>query len=173
MKPHEKHRSESKGELSFMVVTVSTSRYQMLKESREYRDESGDVAVKVILESGHSVSGRGLVSDSKDMIAKEVRGFLRGKDDVMLLTGGTGVAKRDVTIEAVRPFFEKELDGFGELLRRVSYDEIGAASLLTRATAGVAKGKLILCLPGSPGAVKTALDTSIVELPHAVHIARS
>lgn len=172
MKPHEKHREVAKGQLSFRVVTVSSSRYRKMKEGNEYADESGDVAVRLILESGHSVSGRSIVSDDVGMIKKEVGPFLGGKDDVLLFTGGTGVAKADVTIEAVRPFFEKELDGFGELLRRVSYDEIGAAALLTRATAGVAAGKVIICLPGSPEAVKTALVATISELPHAVHIAR-
>ena len=172
MKPHEKHREAAEGRLAFRVVTVSSSRYRKMKEGTEYADESGDVAVRLILEAGHSVSGRSLVSDDVGMITKEVRKFLGEKDDVLLFTGGTGVAKADVTIEAVRPFFEKELDGFGELLRRVSYDEIGAAALMTRATAGVAAGRVILCLPGSPGAVKTALTTTISELPHAVHITR-
>ncbi len=172
MKPHAEHRSKAPARLSFEVVTVSSSRWRKKKEGKEFRDEAGDVAALLIQDAGHSVSRRRLVSDSRPMIEKEVKDFFKGKDDVLVLTGGTGVAKADVTIEAVRPFFEKELDGFGELLRRVSYDEIGAAAFLTRATAGVSKGKLIVCLPGSPGAVTTALKTTIAELPHVLYVAR-
>jgi molybdopterin adenylyltransferase len=172
MKPHAEHRSKAPARLSFEIVTVSSSRWRKKKEGEEFRDESGDAADLLIRNSGHAVSGRRLVPDSKPMIEKEVRDFLKGKDDVLLLTGGTGAAKADVTIEVARPFFEKELDGFGELLRRVSYDEIGAAAFLTRATAGVSKGKLILCLPGSPGAVTTAMKTTIAELPHVLYVAR-
>ncbi len=172
MKPHEEHRAEAPARLSFEVVTVSSSRYEKSKAGKNYEDEGGDVVVSEIRKAGHSISSRRLVSDSGRMIGKEVRNFLSGKADVLLLTGGTGVAKRDVTIETVRPFFEKELDGFGELVRRVSYDEIGSAAMLTRATAGVAGGKMIVCLPGSPGAVRTALRSTISEIPHALYIAR-
>ena len=107
------------------------------------------------------------------MLRREVKGFLAGKDDVLLFTGGTGVSSRDITIETVRPYFEKEITGFGELLRRVSYDEVGSAAMLTRATAGVARGKLLVCMPGSPGAVETALRTTMSEFPHILFVARS
>lgn len=107
------------------------------------------------------------------MIREEVKRFLAGKCDVLVLMGGTGVSGRDVTIETVRPLLEKELDGFGELLRQVGYRKIGAAAMLTRATAGVARGKLVLCLPGSPGAVRDALRAFGGELPHALFVARS
>jgi molybdenum cofactor biosynthesis protein B len=172
MKPHEKHRSEATGRLSFRVVTVSSSRYQKKSEGKKFEDESGDLAGTLIVQAGFSVSSRSLLPDHRRLIGKAVKEFLGSKDDVLLFTGGTGVAPSDVTIEAARPFFEKELDGFGELLRRKGYDEIGAAALLTRATAGVSKGKLILCLPGSPGAVRTALESTIGELPHVLHVAR-
>ncbi len=172
MKPHADHRSMAPARLSFQVVTVSSSRWRKKKDGIEFQDEAGDNADLLIRNAGHSVARRRLVPDSRPMIEKEVKDFLKGKDDVLVLTGGTGAAKADVTIESVRPYFEKELDGFGELLRRVSYDEIGAAAFLTRATAGVSKGKLILCLPGSPGAVTTALKATIAELPHVLYVAR-
>jgi molybdenum cofactor biosynthesis protein B len=92
--------------------------------------------------------------------------------DVVVLTGGTGVSTTDVTIETVRPFFTKEIEGFGEVFRSVSYERIGAAAALSRATAGVAKGKLIMCLPGSPDAVRTALELFVGEIPHVLHLAR-
>jgi molybdopterin adenylyltransferase len=173
MRPHEEHRKLAKRTLRVRVVTVSTSRYGKKKEGVKFDDEGGDTAEQEIKGAGHLVTGRGLVSDDAAMLRKEVRGFLGGRDDVLLFTGGTGVSTRDVTIETVRPYFEKELDGFGELLRRLSFDEVGSAAMLTRATLGVAKGKLIMCLPGSPGAVKTALKAAVGELPHAAYIAGS
>ena len=173
MRPHEEHRSSSMKRLSFQVVTVSTSRFQKEKGGQEFTDESGDIAVNLIEGAGHKVSDRELIPDDLRLIGKHVRGFLKSKEDVLLLTGGTGVAKSDVTIEAVRPFFDKELEGFGELFRRLSYDEIGTAAILSRATAGVTKGKILLCLPGSPGAVKTALGATLSEMPHLIHVARA
>ena len=118
------------------------------------------------------MSGRELISDDAKALRREVGRFLSVKDDVLLFTGGTGVSPRDITIETVRPYFEKEITGFGELLRRVSFDEIGSAAMLTRATAGVAKGKLIVCMPGSPGAVETALRAAMGEFPHILFIAK-
>jgi molybdenum cofactor biosynthesis protein B len=106
------------------------------------------------------------------MIRREVKGFLRGRYDLLLLTGGTGLSPRDITIEIVRPFFEKEIDGFGELLRRLGYDEIGSAAMLSRATAGVAAGKVIVCMPGSPNGVRTAMRAFVGEFPHMLFIAR-
>jgi molybdopterin adenylyltransferase len=144
-----------------------------MKEGKKYTDEGGDAAEAEVRRAGNVVASRGLLSDDVRTIRKEVGSFLKGDDDVLLVTGGTGVSSRDVTIEAVRPFFQKELDGFGELLRRLSFDEIGTAALLTRATLGVADGKVIMCLPGSPGAVKTAMKAFAAELPHIVHIART
>jgi molybdopterin adenylyltransferase len=173
MKPHEQHRSLARRTLRVRVVTVSTSRYRKKRNGMKFGDEGGDTAEREVEAAGHLVTGRGLISDDAGMLRKEIRGFLGGKDDLLLFTGGTGVSTRDVTIETVRPYFEKELDGFGEILRRLSFDEVGSAAMLTRATLGVAKGKLIMCLPGSPGAVKTALKATVGELPHAVYIARS
>lgn len=173
MKPHEKHRASSSEGVAVVIVTVSTSRYAAKKGGQKYEDESGDVANRELGRLGYKVVRRDLVSDEPLMISNEVQAFLRGNDDVLVLLGGTGVSRRDVTIETVRPFFEKELDGFGELLRSLSFKKVGAASALTRATAGVAKGKIILCLPGSPDAAVTALRGFGKELPHALFVART
>jgi molybdenum cofactor biosynthesis protein B len=114
-----------------------------------------------------------LIPDDAKLLRSNVSRALRRADlDVIVLTGGTGVSTTDVTIETVRPLFEKEMEGFGELFRSVSYQRIGAAAALSRATAGVAKGKLIMCLPGSPDAVGTALEMFVGEIPHALHLAR-
>ena len=137
----------------------------------EYKDESGDLASKLILEAGHKVDTRTLLPDEKVMIRRLVQDFLKSRVQVMVLIGGTGVSSSDVTVESTVPFFEKELTGFGELLRNISYQTIGSAAMLTRATAGTAKGKLIVCLPGSADAVETALRGFISEFPHIVSIA--
>lgn len=154
------------------VVTVSTSRYSKKKHGEEYTDEAGDAAVAASTLAHHVVCRRNLISDDASMLRREAVQFLSSGDDVLLFTGGTGVSPGDVTIETIKPYFEKEITGFGELLRRVSYDDIGSAAMLTRATAGVVKGKLIVCMPGSPGAVETALRVAIGEFPHILFVAR-
>ncbi len=137
----------------------------------EYKDDSGDLAARLIAEAGHKAGTRTLLPDDRVMIRRAVKDFLDSGAQVLVLIGGTGVSPSDVTVETVVPFFEKELTGFGELLRSISYQTIGSAALLTRATAGTAKGKLIVCLPGSPEGVETALRSFISEFPHIVSIA--
>lgn len=151
---------------------MSSSRYGKKVARSRFTDESGDAAEAEVKREGHLVAARELISDDATMIRRAAKSFLDGKDDVLLFTGGTGVSSRDITIETVKPFFEKELPGFGELLRRISYGEIGSAAMLTRATAGTAGGKLMVCMPGSPEAVKTALKASMSEFPHIVSVAR-
>ncbi len=172
MKPHELHRTEARRPLNDVVVTVSTSRYSKKEAGLAYTDEAGDIATEQIVKSGHRMTRRALISDDATMLRRETKSFLSGRDDVLLLAGGTGLSPRDITVETVRPFFEKELEGFGELVRRLSYDEVGSAAALTRATAGVAAGKLIVCMPGSPGAVRTAMKAFGGEFAHMVFIAR-
>ncbi len=93
--------------------------------------------------------------------------------DVAIFSGGTGITPTDITIETVLPFLDKVLPGFGEFFRRISYDNVGSAAVLSRAVAGVAKGKAIFCIPGSPDAVKTSVEMLILpEAPHIVKHAR-
>jgi molybdopterin adenylyltransferase len=123
--------------------------------------------------AGGVVVERKLIPDDAKLLKSTVSRALRSAElDVLVLTGGTGVSTTDVTIEAVRPLFAKEIEGFGEIFRAASYEKIGAAAALSRATAGVAKGKVIMCLPGSPDAVRTALGLFLGEVPHVVHLAR-
>ena len=156
------------------MVTVSTSRYdRQAKEKLPVDDESGDLAQRMIEGAKGVVVGRRLVPDDAKLLGRTVSRALReGNLDVIVLTGGTGVSTTDVTIETVRPLFEKEIEGFGEIFRSVSYQRIGVAAALSRATAGVAKGKLVMCLPGSPDAVRTALELFVGEIPHVLHLAR-
>src|SRR3989442_14608216 len=143
----------------------------MKHSGSQYKDESGDLAAGLIVEAGHKVDTRTLLPDEKVMIRRVVQDFLKSGAHVLVLVRGTGVSPTDVTVETVVPFFEEELPGFGELLRNISYQTIGSAAMLTRATAGTAKGKLIVCLPGSPEGVETALRGFISEFPHIVSIA--
>jgi len=93
--------------------------------------------------------------------------------DVVIFSGGTGITPTDVTIETVAPFFEKTLPGFGEFFRRISFDRVGSAAVLSRAMAGVAKGKALFCIPGSPDAVRVTVEMLILpEAPHIVKHAR-
>lgn len=173
MKPEDSHRESAPKELGFYVVTVSSSRYSKNERHKKFVDESGDVAEKLIEKAGHTVIARELISDDSKMLASALDKVLATEGvDVAVFTGGTGVAPRDITIEAIRPRFEKELEGFGELLRAISYAKIGIPAVLTRATAGLIKGKLILCLPGSPDAVETALNLFMGDFPHVIYIAR-
>ena len=155
------------------MLTVSSSRYILASQGQPVTDESGDLAAERLQAAGHRVVSKRIIDDSADMIRAEVLRAVYEQDvDAVLLAGGTGLAKRDLTIEAVRPLLDKELAGFGELFRMVSYQKIGSPAVLTRALAGTITGHLVFCLPGSPDAVATALDLILLELPHAVSIAR-
>jgi molybdenum cofactor biosynthesis protein B len=172
LKPYEQHRHLAREKVGFYVVTVSSSRYEMSESGKKFTDESGDVAEKLIRKRGHKIVVRELVSDDAGQIEGALEKGLKTKNvGVVLFTGGTGVSPTDVTIETVKPHLEKEIEGFGELLRAVSYDKIGFPGVLSRATAGIARGKLLLCLPGSPDGVKTALKLFMEDIPHVVNVA--
>jgi molybdenum cofactor biosynthesis protein B len=143
----------------------------MMTDGSAYTDESGDLAERLIREADHKVVTRKLLPDEKTSIQRAVNDFLESHAHALIFIGGTGVSPSDVTVETVVPFFEKELPGFGELLRNISFQSIGSAALLTRATAGTVKGKLIVCLPGSPDAVQTAIRSFISEFPHIISVA--
>lgn len=117
---------------------------------------------------GHEVKGYRLVPDSPNLVQKAVR-ELATEADAVLLTGGTGISNRDNTLEAVRALLDKEMPGFGELFRSLSYEEIGAAAMLSRAIGGVYKGTVVLSMPGSLPAVRLAMEKLIVpEIRHLV-----
>ncbi|MGC8571193.1 MogA/MoaB family molybdenum cofactor biosynthesis protein [Caldivirga sp.] len=171
--PHMEHEKKGPSKVNFFIITVSTSRYELMKAGKQYKDESGDLASLKITNSGHSVVGRLLVSDDERMIKGSLSELLHRDDvDVVVLIGGTGLAKSDVTIETVRPLFSKEIEGFGELFRFISYQKIGASAMLSRATAGIINNKLVVCLPGSPDAVETGLNLIINQVSHILYVAR-
>jgi len=122
-------------------------------------DKSGQTLSDRIIEAGHELSTRKIVKDDIRAIRSCMRDWLNRDDiDVVISTGGTGLTGRDVTIEAMRALFEKEIEGFATLFHIVSYGKIGTSTVQSRATGGVAKGKYIFCLPGSPGACRDAWD---------------
>lgn len=153
-KGHKKHSIQN---ISFALVTVSDTR-------TEENDESGKIIIKLIEKAGHRVVDYGIIKDDREMIAAEVERLRSSRDvQAVIFAGGTGIARRDVTVEAVGPFMERELPGFGELFRVLSMEEIGSAAMLSRATAGISNDKIIFCIPGSRGAVKLALKRLILE----------
>jgi len=170
---HEFHRSQGPKSARFYVVTVSTSRFQEKARGGSPKDESGDVAVEIITSAGHAVVGRDLLPDDVTAIRKKAFELMARDDvDIVVFTGGTGLTKSDVTIEALRPLFEKEIEGFGDVFRFYSIQEVGTAAFLTRATAGVVKGKVFVLLPGSPNAVKTGLRILLGEASHLLYLVR-
>jgi len=135
-------------------------------------DRSGDELERRLAHGGHRIVLRDWVRDEAPAVRRRVRAALARKDvDAVLVTGGTGVAPRDVTPEAVAPLVARWLPGFGELFRALSYQQVGSAAWLSRAAAGVAKGRLLVILPGSPAAVRLAADRLLVpELAHAARL---
>ncbi len=165
-----KHKTEALRKLNFTVIVSSSSRYQKLKAREAFTDPSGDLIVELVKNAGHSVASREILPDDRVMIGKYVGKAIGSKDvDAIIVCGGTGVSLTDVTIETVRPLLIKTLPGFGELFRKLSYDEIGSAAIMTRALAGVTdQGKAVFCIPGSPQAVKLVMTKLI--LPETGHI---
>lgn len=163
----DEHRRSAPASFGCAIVTVSDTR-------DERTDRSGPLLAERAERGGHRVVRRALVRDDAGAIREAVRELLSHVEvDVVLLTGGTGVSPRDVSVEAVTPLFDKELPGFGELFRALSFAEIGAAALLSRASAGVARGKAVFLLPGSPPALELAMAKLILpELGHLLDQAR-
>ena len=143
------------------VLTVSDSR-------RRETDSGGDLVVERLAAAGHEVAARDLVKDEPHDVGRVVAEWIRDREiQVVVTTGGTGLAKRDGTVDVVERFLDKRIDGFGELFRMLSWEQVGAAAMLSRAVGGLAQGTLIFALPGSRAAVELALDKLIVpELPH-------
>jgi molybdenum cofactor biosynthesis protein B len=166
-----KHKMETLRKLRFAIFTVSTSRFAQSSKGERVEDVSGDLVESLLKAAGQSILLRNLISDDPAVIEKSVKDVKDNMDvDAVIFCGGTGITHSDITIETVSPFFEKIMLGFGEIFRRLSYDRIGSAAILSRAIAGVAKGKAFFCIPGSPDAVRLCLENLI--LPEAGHIVK-
>ena len=163
MSYHE-HKQKAPQTVSCAVLTISDSR-------TEQDDDSGRLIRQKLSQNGHRVMFYSILKDETDSIKKKINELLEQDElQVIIANGGTGVSHRDITVETIYSILEKKLDGFGELFRLLTYQEIGTASIMSRAIAGVAKGKVILCIPGSPGAVDLAMDKII--LPEIGHLVR-
>ena len=162
-------------DIQVSIVTISTSKWEKhgdvgINELEKTDDESGKVLVEMFGEK-FRISEYRLVPDDIEVIRKAVLECLE-LSDAIVTTGGTGIAPKDVTIEAVEPLLEKKLDGFGEIFRMLSYQQVGSAAILSRAIAGVREGKAVFCLPGSPKAVKLGAELILDSLKHIISHAR-
>ena len=136
------------------VLTISDTR-------DEESDTSGNLLAERVTGAGHELAGRGIVRDDVEQIRAQVLKWVGEGVEAIVTTGGTGITGRDVTPEAVRPLFDKEIDGFSVVFHLVSYQSVGLSTLQSRALAGIVKGVFVFCLPGSNGAVKDGWDKVI------------
>jgi len=145
------------------VITLSNSR-------TAHNDESGDIIQRLLEEQGHAVGIRKLIADNRTVLRATLRELSRQKDvQVIITTGGTGIAPADITIETVKGMLDKELPGFNSLFMLLSYPQAKSSSMLSRALAGTLKGKVVFCLPGSPRACKLATEALILpEIQHMI-----
>jgi molybdenum cofactor biosynthesis protein B len=164
---HLEHKRDIKANkpLSVYVITLSDTR-------NENGDESGKYIKERLSALSHKVSGYSIIKDDKDLLENIiVKICLPDSDeyaaDVLIITGGTGVSFKDITYETLKDLYDKELYGFGELFRNLSYNEIGPSAIMSRASAGIYNGKIIFSVPGSLNAVKLAMDKIILsEMGH-------
>jgi molybdenum cofactor biosynthesis protein B len=161
----EEHKAEAPEPrvIRINIVTVSDTRTALT-------DEGGRLASDLCRAAGFVVAGGAIIPDEPARIGDHIGQLARdGQVDAILVTGGTGISRRDTTIEALAALFAKTLPGFGELFRALSYAEIGSAAMLSRATAGTIGNTIVFTLPGSPAGVRLALEKLIIpELPHMV-----
>ena len=161
MSVHE-HKEKGKKSIRCFVITVSDTR-------DETTDTSGQTIKQFLADQGHQTAGYQIVKDEPAEIEGLLNEALRGDADAVIVNGGTGISPRDGTFEVVNRFLEKKLDGFGELFRYLSYLDIGSAAIMSRAAAGTARGKVLISLPGSKGAVSLAMEKLILpEIRHMV-----
>jgi molybdenum cofactor biosynthesis protein B len=162
---HEQHKTHAQEQLPDPVrcgiITVSDSRTAEI-------DTSGKLVRSLLEQAGHIVMRLAIVPDDTAAITAQLQALIAEGCQVVVTNGGTGIARRDVTFEAVDGLLEKRLPGFGELFRLLSYQEIGTPAMLSRATAGTYRQTLIFCLPGSSGAVRLAMEQLI--LPELLHL---
>jgi molybdopterin adenylyltransferase len=166
MEAHQHHRHSTHVQLNLAVFTASDTR-------TPDTDESGRIIKDMLESAGHKVTHYEILPDSPERIRQAATESIAVVDG-LIFTGGTGIAPRDSTIEALRPMLSKELDGFGELFRMLSYQEIGSAAMMSRALAGISHGKIVVALPGSPAACRLAMGKLLLpELGHMHQLLRS
>ncbi len=163
----QQHREAAKDSLSIAVLTVS--------DTRTLADDSGGALIVELLEAaGHTVAARVIIADERDLIVSSLLDLVSEPNlDAIISTGGTGLARRDVTYEAVSTIVDRQIHGFGELFRMLSFEEIGSAAMLSRAIAGTIGSKVIFAVPGSRNAIRLAMGRLILpEIGHVVYEVR-
>jgi molybdenum cofactor biosynthesis protein B len=162
---HIEHKAQSPTSIRCAVVTVSDTR-------TEATDTGGKAIATLLVEAGHELVAKRILRDEPMLVQQLILGLIADEEarvQAIITTGGTGITSRDSTYEAVVALFEKQLDGFGELFRMLSYQEIGAAAMMSRACAGVLRKRIIVSLPGSENAVRLAMTKLILpELGHLI-----
>ncbi|BDZ69196.1 molybdenum cofactor biosynthesis protein [Methanobacterium ferruginis] len=156
------HKKQSPSRVKVGIITLSDSKSQLKEE-----DLSGKI-IKESLEEQHEIVSYQIIPDEGELLLKTLEMMKDKKAEVVFSTGGTGIGKRDITIETIKPLFEKELNGFGEIFRYESYKELGTGAILSRATAGVWQNTFLVALPGSPHAVELGMKIIKPELGHLV-----
>ena len=161
--PEAQHKAQAPRAIGCFVLTVSDTRTPQ-------NDTSGLAIRDLLVTAGHHVAGFSIVKDDEAQVTRAVRDHLADERvQAIITTGGTGIASRDRTYEAVRTLLDKRLDGFGELFRMLSFQEIGSAAMMTRALAGTIGRKAVFVLPGSEKAVRLAMTRLVIpELGHVV-----
>jgi len=161
------HKGKAHRVVRCAIITASDTR-------TEETDTSGKKIKDLLADQQHPVTSYLILKDEPSVIATAVRALLDQPDvDAIIINGGTGIAPRDSTFEAIQGILEKEISGFGELFRMLSYQDIGSAAMMTRATAGVANGKVVISLPGSTGAVELGMTKLVIpELGHMLFLLR-
>lgn len=156
------HQAAGQGPVPIAIVTVSDTR-------TPETDESGQLIRTLATAAGHTVVDYRIVKDEPEQVLAALQDFSGGEARLIIFNGGTGIGRRDRTYDVISKALEKTLPGFGEIFRMLSYQEVGAAAMLSRATAGVYQGKVVFSTPGSPNAVRLAVEKLI--LPEAQHLA--
>jgi molybdenum cofactor biosynthesis protein B len=168
------HKEITPDHLRFSVVLVSTTRYNELAKDLPSSDKTMDMVEPLLKEKGHMLARREIVADDAGMIRSIVKAFAASADiDVLVTCGGTGISPRDITVDVLSRMKLKQLPGFGELFRALSYQDVGGPAMLSRSEAFIIDQKPIFCLPGSPKAVKLGLERLIIpEIPHLLAMLR-
>ena len=158
------HQLQAPRTVRCYIVTISDTR-------TEETDTAGRAIGDLLRQAGHEITGRTIVKDDPDLVRGTIeRQLANPAVQAIIMTGGTGITSRDSTYEAVSGLFDKRLDGFGELFRMLSYEQIGSAAMMSRACAGLVAGRIVVALPGSENAVRLAMERLLIpELGHLVH----
>jgi molybdenum cofactor biosynthesis protein B len=167
MPADKEHKAQAPRSVRCFIVTVSDTR-------TEATDTSGRAIAELLSGAGHRVDGHTIVKDDAELVRDTiVRQLANPEIQAVITTGGTGITSRDSTYEAVSAMLQKRLDGFGELFRMLSFEQIGAAAMMSRACAGLSSGRIVIALPGSEAAVRLAMEKLVVpELAHMVQQAQ-